>query len=243
MARVLILRSEPAASETAQKLEALGHHSVLLPLKQCVCEQDIVFPAIDALSGFIFTSANAIRCLKENTNIDPASFALPTFCVGVRTAEIAKEIGFSNVTCGEGGGKALAKDILAQHNVGKVQTSAEAPLYYFTLEKRTPDLEQALEKTVIFIKPVVSYEMIDQISDQSLKNTLEDSHIDVVLFYAQSAVRRFFAIEDEMQRNLFTNMQFGCLSNEIAGAIPKQFADQIVIAEKPNETHLLACIG
>lgn len=243
MARVLILRSEPAASETAQKLEALGHQPVLLPLKQCICEQDIVFPAIIDLSGFIFTSANAIRCLKENTSIDPASLALPTFCVGAKTAEIAKEIGFSNITCGEGGGKALAKDILAQHNLRKIQTTANAPLYYFTLEKRMPDLEQALENTKVFLKPVISYEMIDQISDQSLKNTLEDSHIDVVLFYAQSAVRRFFAIEDEMQHNLFTNMQFGCLSNEIAGAIPAHFADQIVIAEKPNETHLLACIG
>ena len=243
MARVLILRSEPAASETAQKLKALGHQPIVLPLKQCICAPDIVFPAIDELSGFIFTSANAIRCLKQNTKIDPASLALPTFCVGGKTAEIAKDLGFSNITIGEGGGKALAKQIFAQHKSGKIQTSDNAPLYYFTLEKRTPDLEHALEGRDIFIKPVISYEMVDQISDQSLKNTLEDSHIDVVLFYAQSAVRRFFAIEDEMQHNLFTNLQFGCLSNEIAGAIPKQFADQIVIAEKPNETHLLACIG
>ncbi len=243
MARVLILRSEPAASETAQKLETLGHQPIVLPLKQCICAPDIVFPAVNELSGFIFTSANAIRCLKENANIDPASLALPTFCVGGKTAEIAKDIGFSNITIGEGGGKALAKLILEQHKSGKIQTSDKAPLYYFTLDKRTPDLEHALEGSDIFIKPVISYEMVDQISDQSLKNTLEDSHIDVVLFYAQSAVRRFFAIEDEMQHNLFTKLRFGCLSKEIAGAIPKQFADQIVIAEKPNETHLLACIG
>lgn len=243
MARVLVLRSEPAASETAQKLEALGHQPVLLPLKQCICETNVALPTAYECSGFIFTSANAIRCLKQNTNIDPASLALPTFCVGGKTAEIAKDIGFINITIGEGGGKALAKEILAQRKSNKIQTSTNAPLYYFTLEKRTPDLEHALEGSDIFIKAIITYEMIDQISDQSLKNTLEDSHIDIVLFYAQSAVRRFFAIEDEMQHNLFTKLRFGCLSNEIAGAIPKQFADQIVIAEKPNETHLLACIG
>lgn len=243
MARVLILRSEPAASETARKVEALGHHPILLPLKKCVCETNIALPPRDQISGFIFTSANAIRCINENTKIKDAHLKLPTFCVGSRTSEIAKEMGFSNITCGEGGGKSLAKDIISQHNSSKLNTSVEAPLLYLTLEKRTPDLEQALENTNIFIKPIVSYEMVDEISNQSLKNALESSHIDIVLFYAQSAVRRFFAIEDELQHNLFTSMQFGCLSKEIAGAIPRHFADQIVIAEKPNETHLLACIG
>lgn len=243
MARVLILRSEPAASETARKVEALGHHPILLPLKKCVCETNITLPPRDQISGFIFTSANAIRCINENTKIKDAHLKLPTFCVGSRTSEIAKEMGFSNITCGEGSGKSLAKDIISQHNSSKLSTSVEAPLLYLTLEKRTPDLEQVLENTNIFIKPIVSYEMVDEISNQSLKNALESSHIDIVLFYAQSAVRRFFAIEDELQHNLFTSMQFGCLSKEIAGAIPRHFADQTVIAEKPNETHLLACIG
>lgn len=243
MTRVLILRSEPAASETAQNVKALGHQPILLPLKKCICKTDIKLPLSGGISGFVFTSANAVRCLKENAAIDDVHLKLPTFCVGSRTSEIVRQIGFSNITCGEGGGKSLAKHILSQHNSGKLATSIAAPLLYLTLDKRTPDLELALKNTSIFIKPMISYEMVDQISNESLKNALKSSHIDIVLFYAQSTVRRFFAIEDELPHNLFTNMQFGCLSKEIAGAVPGHFADQIVIAEKPNETHLLACIG
>ncbi len=243
MAQILILRSEPAASETARKIQELGHQPVLLPLKKCVCQSDINLPSFNETSGFVFTSANAIRCLNTSINLDQSLLNLPTYCVGVRTAEIAKEMGFCDVTCGEGGGKSLAKDIIFDQDSGKINSTALAPLYYFTLEKRTPDLEEALDQTDIYLRPIISYEMVDQISDQSLQNTLENNHIDIVLFYAKSAVRRFFAIEDELQHNLFTNMRFGCLSREIAGTIPRHFADQAVIAEKPNETHLLACIG
>jgi uroporphyrinogen-III synthase len=243
MVQVLILRSEPAASETARKIQKLGHRPVLLPLKKCICQTDIHLPKPDETSGFVFTSANAIRCLNSTVNFDQTLLSLPTYCVGSKTAEIAKEMGFCDVTCGEGGGKSLAKDIISDQVSGKIKSNTHAPLYYFTLEKRTPDLEQALNQTDISLKPIISYEMVDQISDQSLQNTLENSHIDIVLFYAKSAVRRFFAIEDELQYNLFTNMQFGCLSKEIADAVPRHFARQTVIAEKPNETHLLACIG
>ncbi|MEP3199646.1 MAG: uroporphyrinogen-III synthase [Lentilitoribacter sp.] len=243
MAQVLILRSEPAASETARKIQELGHQPVLLPLKECICQTDIHLPKPGETSGFVFTSANALRCLNSTVNFDQALLSLPAYCVGAKTSEIAKEMGFCDVTCGEGGGKSLAKDIIRDQDSGKIRSNTHAPLHYFTLEKRTPDLELSLNQTNIHLKPIISYEMVDQISDQSLQKTLENSHIDIVLFYAKSAVRRFFAIEDELQHNLFTNMQFGCLSKEIAGAIPKHFARQTVIAEKPNETHLLACIG
>lgn len=241
--RVLVIRSEPAASETANKLRALNHEAIVFPMSRYVCDVDFDIEQTQNASGLIFTSANAIRCLIKCNTLTQSIKQLPIFCVGARTAELAKEMGFSRIHSGEGGGRALAPIIKNHQFDDHLKPSQQTPLVYLTLKNRTVDFERALENTDIFIKPVIIYDVIADFSDHALKMRLENDHIEVILFYAKSAVRRFFASVEQTDANLFTNLRFGCLSKEIAGAIPQKYADQIDIASKPNEIHLLACIG
>lgn len=104
--RILVTRSEPGASETAQRLEALGYTPIVEPLFT-IAPIDVVLPEFDALA---FTSANGVRrfatlCSRRDARV---------FCVGARTAEAAREAGFANVGSSDGDVSALG-DLILEH--------------------------------------------------------------------------------------------------------------------------------
>jgi uroporphyrinogen-III synthase len=99
--RVLVTRSEPGASETAQRLSVLGHVPIVEPLFR-IDPIDVALPAFDALA---FTSANGVRIFAKLSKRRD----VPVFCVGGRTAGEARELGFGQVQSAEGD----VKDLIA----------------------------------------------------------------------------------------------------------------------------------
>jgi uroporphyrinogen-III synthase len=92
--RVLVTRSEPGASETAQRLADKGYAPVVEPL--FVIETlPTALPPYDALA---FTSANGVRAFAR---LDAARDR-PVFGVGSRTAQEALEAGFTSVMSADG---------------------------------------------------------------------------------------------------------------------------------------------
>ena len=108
--RILVTRSEPGASETAERLKALGYAPIVEPLFT-IAPIDVVLPSFDALA---FTSANGVRRLATLSSIRDA----PVFCVGARTAEAAREAGYANVSSADGDVAALGDLILKQLPIG-----------------------------------------------------------------------------------------------------------------------------
>ncbi|MEQ1782506.1 MAG: uroporphyrinogen-III synthase [Hyphomonadaceae bacterium] len=87
--RVLVTRSEPGASETAIRLRQAGFEPVVESLF-AIAPIDVAIPAYDALA---FTSANGVRRFAM---LSPRRDA-PVFCVGERTAQEARAVGYANV--------------------------------------------------------------------------------------------------------------------------------------------------
>jgi uroporphyrinogen-III synthase len=98
--RILVTRSEPAAWETAARLEALGFDPIAEPVF-AVEPIVVTIPFFDALA---FTSANGVREFSKLSTRRDA----PVFCVGGRTAEAARSAGFTNVSSAEGDVQALS---------------------------------------------------------------------------------------------------------------------------------------
>lgn len=92
--RVLVTRSEPGASETAERLSALGYTPIVEPLF-AVEPIAAVLPGFDALA---FTSLNGVRTFARLS----ARRDGPVFCVGDRTANAAREAGFADVQSADG---------------------------------------------------------------------------------------------------------------------------------------------
>jgi uroporphyrinogen-III synthase len=104
--RILVTRSEPGASETAERLTAAGYVPIVEPVL-AISPIVVVIPPFDALA---FTSANGVR---QFTQLSPRRDA-PVFCVGERTADEAREAGFTSVESADGDVGALAALIQAK---------------------------------------------------------------------------------------------------------------------------------
>lgn len=105
--RVLVTRSEPGASETAARLRQAGLEPVVESLF-AIAPIDVAIPAYDALA---FTSANGVRRFAM---LSPRRDA-PVFCVGERTAQEARAIGYQDVW--SAGAAAGALGDLIQRNI------------------------------------------------------------------------------------------------------------------------------
>jgi uroporphyrinogen-III synthase len=113
MKRVLVTRSEPGASETAERLAAMGYLPIVEPLFTVEPIAGVSLPAFDALA---FTSANGVRVFTALSSRRD----VPVFCVGARTAEAAREAGFGDVTSADGDVDALEQLILGELTAGKI---------------------------------------------------------------------------------------------------------------------------
>jgi uroporphyrinogen-III synthase len=100
MKRVLVTRSEPGASETAERLTAMGYLPLVEPVFAVEPIPGVDLPAFGALA---FTSANGVRVFAKLS----ARRDVPVFCVGGRTAEAAREAGFGDVASADGDVSAL----------------------------------------------------------------------------------------------------------------------------------------
>jgi len=108
--RILVTRSEPGASETAGRLRAIGFEVAVEPLFM-IAPVEAQVPAFDALA---FTSANGARRFAQ---LSPRR-DVPVFCVGARTSEAAREMGFADVASADGDVNALAVLIQKQLRSG-----------------------------------------------------------------------------------------------------------------------------
>ncbi|WP_162653189.1 uroporphyrinogen-III synthase [Lentilitoribacter sp. Alg239-R112] len=241
--RVLITRPEPSASATASKLLKIGHTPITFPMSRRECVEISTQTNLHSASAFIFTSANAVHCFKNTPISNPELLSKLTYVVGDKTKGEALKLGFNNIQTGTGNGQALAELIVRDFNDRQIAPAADTPLIYLTAENRTSDLEETLAKNKLPVTPIIIYEMITHFSQAQFISVFKNNAIDIVLFYSQSAVRRFFAAINNNDPNLFTSLRYGCLSKEIASAIPDEFSNQIDIAIEPKEHHLLACIG
>lgn len=105
--RVLITRPEPGATETAERITALG----LIPFKAPLQDIETLaarLPPPTAVAALVLTSGNAIA------PIPPAYHGLPTWTVGDATATRARRAGFTNTRSAGGDAIALAALIAAQ---------------------------------------------------------------------------------------------------------------------------------
>ena len=101
--KVLILRPQPGAGETAERARALGLEPVVTPLFS-VRALDWTPPDPGNFDAVMLTSASAAR--QASDGLTPFK-ALPCYAVGEATAAAAEEAGFTNIRVGPDDGKAL----------------------------------------------------------------------------------------------------------------------------------------
>lgn len=229
--RVLVTRPATSGAQTAERLKALGHEPVLLPLF-VACHLPVPADAKRSAqhSGLIFTSAEAIRGLEADPGALHRLRALQVFTVGKATARAATAAGFISVRTASGDGKSLAR--LVAETLG----GHEGGLLYLAGEPRSPHLEDALLASGIPVDTHVIYRMKPiMYTERQLAEAIRD--IDVVLLYSREAALRF--VETFRTIGIPEQARFVCLSTSIEASLPEAWAARSETAADMAETAML----
>jgi len=102
--KLLIVRPQPGADESAGRARAMGLEAIVAPLFETRA-LDWAPPDPGLFGAIVLTSANAARL--GGSGLRPL-LALPCYAVGERTAEAARAAGFTDLRVGPGDADAVA---------------------------------------------------------------------------------------------------------------------------------------
>ena len=224
---ILITRPLIDAEDMMEKFFALGHKIIHLPtLKILPLAIDPINP--DEFDAFIFTSANAIRKLKLNSN----NKNLHCFCVGSLTEKIVRQAGFNNTSSAGGTVNALKNLIMISEKINK-----NSKLAYFCGDNISYNLDSELKKEGIKVKKIVNYSS-EQIQDLNSENKklIELYPPDLIFIYSSRSAQSFVAIVKKYSLGpLMTQSTVMCISEKVASIFRSQGWKKIEIFSPGDE--------
>ena len=231
--RLVVTRPQADSERTAAALRARGHEVLVAPLMR-------VEPVEVELSGgwgaVIITSANAPGAIAGHAACE-ALFKLPVFAVGRRSAEAARQAGFTDVTTAGGDVRDLVLLIAAR------RADAKAPLLYLAGEDRAADLVGELAVHGIAAEMAVVYRAVSAPFPPALSAALAAGEIDAVLHFSKRSAENYLAGAAQAGvAGPALGVRHICLSAQIAEPLMGAGASRIAIAPRPDEAALIASL-
>jgi uroporphyrinogen-III synthase len=227
---VRLLVTRPDGERTAADLRARGHEPILAPLLRIepIAEADLG----GAWVAVVLTSANAARALALHPRCTEVT-ALPAFAVGGRSAQAAREVGFTDVASADGDVTDLAGLIVERIGTGM--------LLYLAGEDRAGDLAGELGEHGLDVRTVVTYRATPAGSlPQDARAALAAGRIDGALHYSRRSAEVFV---DAARRAGVLGEALAlvhyCLSAQVAEPLAEAGASAIRTARRPDEAALL----
>jgi len=230
--RVLVTRPLPDGERTAAALRATGYDVLVAPLMQV---KPIAADLAGDWSAVIISSANAVRAL-DAPQITSLS-KMPLFAVGQRSADAAREAGFSDVRSANGD----AHDLV--HLVATSRFDKAAACLYLAGEDRAADVEGELAKHAIKVRTLVVYKNVTQTYPPELIAALRNQKIDAVLHFSRRSAENYVngAKATGLEQMALAPKHI-CLSAQVAEPLRAAGVGQISVAPEPNEAALLAIL-
>jgi uroporphyrinogen-III synthase len=224
MPRILVTRSEPGASETADRLRQRGHDPIVEP----VFAVEAIAATLPAYDAIAFTSANGARVFATLT----PDRSQPVFAVGARTADAAREVGFTNVRSADG-------DVTALGDMLFNDLPANARLLHAGNAETRGDLAGRLAAAGRDATFLPVYRSVPVVSPgPALAAHLSGAApLDAILVHSPRGAITLAAFLSPSARRA----KFAAISTAAAGPVTP-FAQQVEIAAAPNEAALLAAL-
>jgi uroporphyrinogen-III synthase len=232
---VLVTRPAEDARRTIGKITARGMEALAAPVLEIVPLDTFEIPENPA--AILLTSANAVSAVADREGTAEL-LPLPVFTVGERTAEAARQAGFTDVRSAGGD----VGDLIAL--VRRMLEPEERPVVYFSGRDISFDLDGALRQAGYDAKRIVVYEAraADAFSAE-VRQALQDGEVEAVLFYSPRSARTFAALaENAGLSDRLADIRALALSERV-GALAKTFGFRdVLIAATPEEPALLAAL-
>jgi uroporphyrinogen-III synthase len=238
---ILVTRPQPDNAATVAVLRAKGF--AVLPAPMLRFEPVAFQDDSDARYGaVIVTSANALRAAEGQSAMNRLK-QLPVFTVGERTAETAREIGFSNVISADGDATALRDLMVASVRAKKLKKTDT--LLYLTGADLARDLAGELGERGFNVVTQTTYRMVPIVSlPRDVCDAFASSGVEAVLHYSRRSARAFLdaARAGGVEISALAIPQC-CLSEAIASIVRDAGATQVMVARAPDEKALFEALG
>ena len=205
MSTILISRPIDEATQTAEKLEAMGHRVVLAPVIQV---EPVSFELPEDNRSVIVTSKNGVRMGLANIG----DKTRPVFAVGEKTADEARGLGFMNVTVGPGTARQLVPLLL---ECGLTETRKYTHVCGTNLSYNICDV---LKNAGLDAENTVTYQTraVRGLS-VGVQEALDEGGIDIALFYSPRSATIFEEVVAEYGRSdWLRSLDALCLSTRVA---------------------------
>jgi uroporphyrinogen-III synthase len=230
--RILVTRPQPGSVHTAAALKERGHEPIIAPLLKIETLSE-VDPDGGPWTAILLTSANAMRGMADLARRDDWR-ATTIFAVGDRTAQAARDRGFTDVTSASGNVNDLA-------NLVAARLRPPARLLYLSGEERSGDLAGALRAKNFVVDVVVVYRMIAaRTLPEPAASAIRDG-VDGVLHFSRHSAEAFVEAASNaglLEIGLAKPVHY-CLSDQVAEPLRAAGAANIRIAARPDEASLL----
>jgi len=232
--KLLVTRPAADSAALAALLDAQGHETIIDPMLE-VRQHETVPPALDGVTGLVFTSANGVRAfaaISDRRDID-------VFAVGDRTAEAARLAGFAKIDSADGDVEALIRLIAERRK------PEEGALLHVSGAVRAGNLAEILGGRGFTVHHAALYEAVAATAlSAATQAAIKDGSLDGVLLFSPRTAKHFAelvaaAVLTEQAKRL----QGWCLSRAVAEALAPLDLTDIRIAPEPTQASLLATIG
>ena len=249
--RVLVTRPEPGGKWTAERLAAMGHDPVRMPLFETSITAKVEdLPPSDEISGLIATSARAFAMFQGRDLSATGLRDVEIYAVGPATAQAGRAAGFAHVREGGGTAQALSEALIAARMAIRAAGGSDEPqvrpgkLVYLAGMPRKPVIETALDAAGVPFVVLECYEMSEiSYSTDILNSDILSPAPDAVLIYSANAARRLTALaEAKILGKALDSGRFLCLSSAIAAELPERWQGRVTVARQPDEDSLLASL-
>lgn len=235
--RLLVTRPQPDAQAQAAVLAELGHEAIPSPMLvvEHLAARKLPLSGAQAL---IITSRNALRALARLEQLADAVH-MPLFAVGAATAQLARDLGFKNVSVGSG----TAEDLLPM--IRSTCDPAGGPLVHLAGETVAWDLKGALEENGFTVRQPVLYrttpatELTAEAADAFRTGTLDG----VILMSPATAATYAALVKRHHIAEQAARLVHYCLSEKVAAALGELPGVAVRVAGRPSQEDLLALIG
>jgi uroporphyrinogen-III synthase len=227
---VWITRARPGAEATAARLQALGHVPLIDPLLEV---RDLPWSAdLSGVGALAFTSRNGVAAFARTR----AERGLPVFAVGMATADLAAEAGFSRIESADGDVAALAGLIAARR-----EAFAGAVLHPAAAEP-AGDLISPLLRAGIEARAVTVYET--QARAPTAETLARLNTLGAVLLHSPKASR---ILAELLAAHPAPSLKALCLSAAVAAPLADLSAQgrlgPVAAAPRPRETALFELLS
>jgi len=229
--RILVTRPEPGASQTADRLVALGFLPVVAPVL-AITSTGADFHLPDRLAATLVTSRNAVSACPQSCH------ERPVFAVGSATASCAADAGFRQVIDADGDAAALAPLVAA------ALSPKDGSLFFPTARGQGFALVNCLRQRGFRVIRRVAYEAIPvPVLSAEAVSDLQHQQLTAALFFSTETARHFVRLVLEAGLGgAVNNVDAVSISERAAMPLRKLPWRQISVALKPNQEAILALL-